>query len=215
MTPAIWHVMLGLGFNPAGVGALAWQDADQLSGTLAGEFDGVLRPPLTLYGGWYDADNAVLVDVSAVRFSTVTFSDTSSTDAIGATRLGVDYRRYLPEADAGDGHVDLYGHVGAYGILPNAVDTSEAYTEEDQASANEAAGELRARVSGVGARVGLGAGYRIGGAASASGATGAASATLGIRGALVVHRAQGTLETGTIVTVIALPEAALTLEFRR
>ena len=209
MNPAIWHVMLGLGFNPAGIGALAWQDADQLSGTLAGEFDGVLRPPLTMYGGWYDAHNAVLADVSLVRFSTVTYSDTSSKDAIGATRLGIDYRRYLPEADAGAGHVDLYGHVGAYGILPNAVDTSEAYTEEDQASADEAAGELRARVSGIGARVGLGAGYRLGGADDA------ASATLGIRGALTVHRAQGTLETGTIVTVIALPEAALTLEFRR
>ena len=23
MNPAIWHVMLGLGFNPAGIGALA------------------------------------------------------------------------------------------------------------------------------------------------------------------------------------------------
>ena len=36
----------------------------RLSGTLAGEFDGVLRPPLTMYGGWYDAHNAVLADVS-------------------------------------------------------------------------------------------------------------------------------------------------------
>lgn len=206
MTPALLHVMLGGAFVPTGVGALAWQDADQLSGTLAGEFDGVLRPPLTVYGGWYDRSDAVLLDVALVRFATETWADTSSKDAVGATRLGLDYRRYLPEAAAGPGFVDLYGDVGVYGILPNAVDTSDAYTEEDQASADEASGELRARIGGVGLRAGAGAGYRIGGPASV---------TVGLRGAMVVHRAQSTLEDGTTITVLVLPEAALTLELRR
>ncbi len=206
MAPALLHVMLGGAFIPSGVGALAWQDADQLSGTMAGEFDGILRPPLTVYGGWYDAHDAVLVDFSMVRFSTATWSDTPSAQNVGSTRLGLDYRRYLPAAKAGPGSVDLYADVGAYGVLPNAKDTSEAYTEEDQASADEASGELRARIGGFGGRFGLGAGYRLGDPASV---------TLGFRGAVLVHRAQSTLETGYQVSVIVLPEAAFTLEFRR
>lgn len=206
MAPALLHVMLGGAFIPAGVGALAWQDADQLSGTLAGEFDGILRPPLTVYGGWYDTHDAVLIDFSMVRFSTATWSDTPSAQGVGSTRLGLDYRRYLPAAQAGPGSVDIYGDLGVYGIMASAKDTSEAYTEEDQASADEASGELRARIGGVGGRFGLGAGYRLGTPASV---------TLGVRGALLVHRAQSTLESGYQVSVVVLPEAAFTLEFRR
>lgn len=206
MSPALWHVVLGGAFIPTGIGAIAWADADQLSGTLAGEYDGVLRPPLTAYAGWYDAHDAILVDFAMVRFSTATWSDTPSAESLGATRLGLDYRRYLPAADAGPGKVDMYGDVGLYGILPSAKDTSEAYTEEDQASADEASGELRARIGGVGGRLGIGAGYRLGEPASV---------TIGVRGAVAVHRAQATLETGYQVSVIVAPEAALTLEFRR
>lgn len=206
MTPAVWHLLFGVGFNPAGVGALAWSDADQFSGTLAGEFDGVLRPPLTAYAGWFDKHNAALLDVAVVRFSNATFADTSSVESVGAMRLGVDYRRYLPAAGCGPGFIDMYGNVGLYGILPTARDTSDAYTEEDQASADEASAELRARVGGLGGRLGVGAAYRAGGPASVS---------VGARGSLVLHRAQSTLETGYTISTVLLPEAVLTLEFRR
>lgn len=206
MSPAVWHLLLGGAFVPTGIGATAWEDADQLSGTLSGEFDGFLQPPLTIYGGWFDKHNAVLVDFSMVRFSTSTWADSHSFDGVGSARLGVDYRRYLPPADAGPGHVDLYGDLGLYGVLPSAANTSDAYTEEDQASADEASGELRARIGAVGAQLGAGAGYRIGGPSSV---------TLGIRGLMVFHRTQSTLETGTQIGLIILPEGALTLEFRR
>ncbi len=206
MTPALLHVILGGAFIPAGIGAIAWEDADQLSGTLAGEFDGILRPPFTVYAGWYDARNAILVDFALVRFSTATYSNTPSREGLGSSRLGLDYRRYLAPAPAGPGAVDTYANLGLYGILPSAHDSSEAYTEEDQASADEAAAELRARIGGVGGRLGIGAGYRIGDAASV---------TIGMRGAVVLHRVQATLESGYEVSVLVLPEAALTLELRR
>ncbi|MSP54054.1 MAG: hypothetical protein EXR69_00370 [Myxococcales bacterium] len=208
MTPAVWHMLLGGAFVPSGVGALAWDDADQLSGTLAGEFDGVLRPPITVYAGWFDDRNALLLDFAIVRFTTSTWADTHSFDGVGSARLGADYRRYLPSAPVGDGagHIDMYGDLGVYGVLPAAANSSDAYTEEDQASADEASGELRARIGGVGAQFGLGAGYRIGGVAGV---------TLGVRGLMVIHRTQATLETGTTFGYVILPEGALTLEFRR
>lgn len=210
MTPAVWHVLLGGAFVPSGIGALAWDDANQFSGTLAGEFDGVLRPPITVYAGWFNPRNAVLVDFAMVRFTTSTWADTHSFDGVGSARLGLDYRRYLPAAPVGEGgglgHIDMYGDLGIYGVLPGAANSSDAYTEEDQASADEASGELRARIGGVGAQLGVGAGYRIGGLAGV---------TLGVRGLMVVHRTQSTLETGTAIGVVILPEGALTLEFRR
>lgn len=206
MNPGVYHLLFGVAFNPVGQGALAWEDADQLSGTLSGEFDGVLRPPLTAYAGWFDKQNAILADFAMVRFGEATYSDSSSLASVGSLRLGLDYRRYLPAAEAGPGKVDVYATAGLYGVLPTAGNTSDAYTEADQTAADEASAEQRARVGGLGGKLGLGAGYRIGGPASV---------TLGARGALVLHRAQSTLETGYSVSTLVRPEAVLTLEFRR
>ncbi len=206
MTPVIWHLLVGGAFIPTGIGALAWEQDNQLSGTLSGEYDGILQPPLTCYAGWYDERNVIALDFAMVRFSSATYSDSTSFTGVGAARLGVDYRRYLPPADAGPGHIDMYGDAGLYGVLPMAADTSDAYTQEDQASADETSSELRARIGAVGARLGLGAGYRIGGPASA---------TLGVRGTLALTRSQSLLETGYTIGLIVVPEGALTLEFRR
>lgn len=200
-------VLFGGAWVPPGAGVLAWDDADGWSDTLAGEFDGVLRPPLTVHGGWVGQKDAVLGGVSLVRFTDATFADIGSYEGLGATRFAVDYRRWLHVR--APGAVGFYADGGAYYVLPNAANRSDGYTAEEQASADEEAAGLRARIGGLGAQLGVGAEYPL------ADAQGRPAVAFGLRYLGRVFRAQATGEEGYTVSTVWLTEAALTLEFTR
>lgn len=192
---------------PTGIGALAWTDEGKLSGTLAGEFDGLLRPPLTAQAGWVGRKDALTGGVALVRLVSATYADTSTYQSVGSTRFSADYRRYLFAREAG--RVNLYGTAGAYFILPNAAETSEAYTPEEQAAADEDAGELRARIGGLGGQAGFAAQYLLGDAA------GRPAVGIGLRYSARLYRGQASNEEGYSVSTVLLSEAALVVDFTR
>ena len=200
-------VLVGAAWAPPGVGALAWSDAEAFSGTLAGEFDGLLRPPLTAHVGFIGGHDAVLAGFALVCFGTTALSDGVSIQNVGGTRLGLDYRRYLSTREAG--RVGLYGDVGGYGIIANSRDVNDAYTQEEQEDANESAEGIRARIGGIGWQVGLGAEYLFGDKEQRP------AVAVGLRYLARGHHGQITDEEGTTVSSVVLSEAALVLEFMR
>lgn len=200
-------VLFGAAWAPSGLGALAWYDADKLSGTLAGEFDGLLRPPLTGHGGWVGRHDAVLGSVSYVQLTDSRVSDTSAVSSVGGLRLGVGYRRYLHPRVAGA--ANFYGTAGAFGIVPNAAETDEAYTEDEQADADEAADSARARIGGFGGEAGLGAQYVFGDA------QGRPAVAVGVQGVLRGYVGQQPQEGAVRVSTVFGPEVAFVLEFSR
>jgi hypothetical protein len=200
-------VLFGGAWSPAGIGTFAWDDAGKFSGTLAGEFDGLLRPPLTAHGGWVGAHDAVLANLALVQIDTARFASSDALSAVGGVRLGADYRRYVWAREPGA--VNLYGDVGAFGILPNAANTDTAYTEQEQADADEGAASDRARVGGLGAQGGLGAEYLF------PDAKGRPAVALGVRWLVRGYRGQEGDDDGIRVSTIVMSEAALVIEFVR
>lgn len=200
-------ILLGAAWSPAGIGSLAWDDAGNFSGTLAGEFDGLLRPPLTAHGGWIGSRDAVLAGVALARFETVDLGERNARSVVGGTRLSLDYRRYLWKREAE--RVGMYGDVGLYGLLPSALTVDSAFTEAEQAEAEANDEELKARIGGLGGQLGLGAEYVFGDAG------GRPAIAFGIRTLARLHRGQVVTEESYTVSTVLLTEAALVVEFTR
>jgi len=199
--------LLGAAWAPVGTGALAWDDANRWSDTLSGEFDGLLRPPLAAHAGWIGGKDAVTGGLALVRFTDSTFSSNGGYVGVGGTRLAVDYRRYVWRRDPGA--VGFYGTAGVYGILANARDVSDAYSEEEQNAADETSASLRSRIGGVGGQAGVGA------ADLFADRAGRPAVALGVRGAARLYRGQAATEDGYAVSTVILPEAALVVDFQR
>lgn len=198
--------LVGVAWVPAGIGSFSWSDANAFSDTLAGEYDGWLRPPLTFSGGWVDSHNALLAGFAAAFFKTEQYASSSSSRMTGTLRPSLDYRRYLRERKAG--RVNAWADAGIYGVIPFATDSSDAYTEEEQADADEAARSSRGRLGMYGAQAGLGAEYLLGDK------EGQPAVALGIRYFGRVGASQQVQEEdGLIVSTIWLTEAAVMVEF--
>lgn len=201
-------VLAGVAWAPAGIGALSWSEADGFSGTLAGEFDGWLRPPLTFHGGWVGERNAVLAGVAVASTGTATFAGSNRRSAAGGVRISGDWRHYLFAREPG--RANLYGQAGLYGILPWAEDVDDAYTAEEQADADEGAAGTRARIGGIGAQAGIGAEYLV-----ADGA-GRPAVAIGLRYLARIHRGEELEDVGSYsVSTVVLSEAAVVLEIVR
>jgi hypothetical protein len=199
-------VLFGGAWTPVGVGALAWDDAGQFTGTLAGEFDGLLRPPFTAHGGWIGARDAVLANLSVVQLTTSRFSSSNAVTTAGGVRVGADWRRYLWAREPG---VNLYGDVGAFGVIPIALDMDGAYTEAEQADADEGASATMARIGGFGGQGGIGAEYLI------ADPKGRPAVAVGVRWLFRGYRGQDADEDAVRVSTLFGTEAALVLEFMR
>lgn len=198
--PAFADALFGVDYVPPGRGDDAWINASQLSGELAGEFDGLLVPPLTAWGGVLDGRNAALFGLGAVRLSSHTIGSTEAIDATTTLRISGDYRYYL--RDRRPGAPTPWVHGGLYGVIPVVRDESTALTDEEQAAADEAASEVAARVGGVGARLGVGAELLWDNGLA-----------LGARTSAAAHRASSVLEDTRTVSTSVRVEAALTLSF--
>ncbi len=147
-----WRV--GADWVPLGTAAIVDAVEGSTSGTGAGEFDGVLRPPLA---PWIGRDGprwgwAGSVGLAASREATWT-ADDARVASVGAVRPALDLRRRLPPA----GQPALWAEGGAYLDLPWVADRADGYSDEEAALARDAARELRRELFGVGLRAGLAA----------------------------------------------------------
>ncbi len=197
----------GVAFVPVGVGALALSDADGFSGTLASEYDGWLRPPLTAHAGWVSGRHALLGHVALVEVVSESVSDEVRTFNVGGLRLGADWRGYVwPRTP---GKVNLWGTGGLFGITPNSGEADSGWTEDEQAEADLDSASRRARIGGLGAQGGLGAEYLF------ADATGQPGVSLGARWVVRGFGGLDVEDTTAAFSMLVVTEAALLLEFTR
>lgn len=140
---------------PLGRGDLAWIEADQLSGTLVTESDGLIVGPLRAWGGWTDGANAVLAGLSGARFATVSVGQgVSASTSVGALRPSLDYRRSLRARQVGA--AQPYVQAGLHLVIPGARTWSNAFSDTEQAAYDAEADATRARIGAWGMQGGAG-----------------------------------------------------------
>ena len=209
-----WRAVLGLAWIPSGTGALALQSTGSLSGTLAGELDGLLVPSMRAYAGMRRGRTSLLGEASwaHVDITRATIDGDTSRRSVGALRVGGEARRDL-RGDVARGVV-FSGHAGLHANLPLVSLTDSTWTEAEVLDAEDTVADLRRRVGGAGFSLGVGARVpllreRLPGPVEG----GAPALSLGARAGMGVHaRAGATTEDGSAVVTV-LPEAALTLEW--
>lgn len=192
---------------PPGVGAFAFDDSNGFSGTLASEWDGWLRPPLTAHAGWANQRHAVLGNLAVVQTISDSYAENTHTYTVGGLRIGADWRYCFWPRESGS--VNAWPTAGVFGTLPNSTETDTSWTIEEQDQAEEDSRERRARIGGVGAQAGLGVDYTFGDKA------GNPAVILGARWTVKGFGGLDLAETETDFSVLMVSEAALLLEFTR
>ena len=192
--------LVGVDWVPFGRGDVAWVES-QSTGTLVGEFDGMLVPALTGFGGWAGAHDAVLGGFGAASVSATSGVGLAGSGVrVGVVRPSVDYRRYLLGRDPGRATAYLQG--GVYAAVPFARTWSDSFTEDEQAAQDVLAAETRAQLSGWGLRWGGGAEV-----------TFESGLVLGARSLFVLHRSAQSTEDAWSASTLVRGEAALVLGF--
>jgi hypothetical protein len=153
--------MAGVAWTPFARSDLVWVDDGRTSGVGVGEFDGMVRPALTGFGGaWISRRLGLVGTLGVARLQSTTWvGDTYRHRHWGVVRPGLDLRIALSGREVG--RPAPWVLVGVHGDIPSARDVSNGYTDDEQEQADETAYVDRARLGGLGARVGLGVDYRL------------------------------------------------------
>ena len=136
--------VFGLEWRPLGRADLAWVEEGRTSGLAVAELDGAVRPSLSaFFGAWVSNRTAILGSLGIARLTTTTWTpaaeeggeDTFQSRHWGVVRPEIDVR-FAPWGH--DRNPSAFLLAGVYGDIPSARDVSNAYTEEEQATADEA-----------------------------------------------------------------------------
>ena len=157
--------MAGLSWTPLSRADLVWVEDGRTTGTGVGEFDGTSRASLMPWAGAWLGRTALVGTMGVAWLGTSTSSDgVVRRSHRGVLRPGLDLRYALMPRSESTPLPWLV--LGAAGSIPFARDRSNAYTDEEQAQADQATLVERARLGGLGARVGAGVEVRITGGLS-------------------------------------------------
>lgn len=194
------QVSLGADWVPSPRADLVWVNEAQSTGTLVGEFDGLLRPPLQPYLGLNLGRNTLNFGLSAARVSTTAFNVAEyERAAAGAVRPSVDYLRWL--LSPGVAQAGLWVGGGAWANVPLASFYQSGANESESGDNAEYARSVRSRIGGFGARVSLGAQTELN-----------PSLALGLRASLVGFRGQQLSEDALRSTTLVYPEVGLRVQ---
>lgn len=150
----------GLEFAPFSRADLTWVDEERTSGTGVGEFDGVVAPSLTAFGGAWLGRFGLSGALGIARLQSTTWTgEVYRQRHWGVLRPSIDARWALTERALARPVPWLL--VGAHGDVPSARDVSNGYTTEEQEAADVAAYEERLRLGGFGGRAGAGVDLRL------------------------------------------------------
>ncbi|MCB9742905.1 MAG: hypothetical protein H6741_05340 [Alphaproteobacteria bacterium] len=193
---------LGVDYAPPSLRAdLAWTEAEQLSGTLVGENDGLLRTPLSLYGGRFVGQNAWLGGLSYARLARVDWSgDGRVKSSASGVRVAADWQRYLRPRELM--RPTLWVGGGLYGVIPIAENRSNTDTLSEREDRGEENAAVRARVGGYGGRAGIGAEIEL-----------VEGLSLGFRSHVQLYRAAVVQEDSLVSSSLWTTETALRLQF--
>jgi len=193
----------GVNHVPAGRADQVAIEDGQTSGTGVGEFDGLLSPPLTAWGGVINERSAWLGGVSvAWRSSTSWAEEQRTTSRRGGVRLSIDHRTYLVSPDPYS--VSPWIQVGVYGIVPFASEYSDAWSDDEALAMAAVAAEERSRIGGAGLRLGSGVAINL-----------KHGLSLGARALVIVHQGWEFDESGQSASTAVRTEPALTVGWRR
>lgn len=152
-------------WTPFSRGDLAWIEDGRGTGTGVGEFDGLVAPALDVSAGvWFRRepgpwDVGLTLGLGVARIQTTTWiEDIYRTRHVGVVRPSLDLR-VAPWKPGKYPWPWLL--IGAQGDIPSARDASNGYTEEEQTAADDGALLDRARLGGIGARIGFGLEQRL------------------------------------------------------
>ena len=151
----------GVEWRPLSRADLTWVDDGRTSGVVVGEFDGTVRPNLQAFAGaWVSDRAAVSGSLGMARLqNTTNVNDVVRQLHWGVVRPGLDFRWAFH--DYVEDRPWPWFLLGMHADIPSARDVSTGYTRAEQAAADEGAWIERAKLGGVGGRVGLGADYEV------------------------------------------------------
>jgi hypothetical protein len=152
--------VFGVDWAPLSRSDLTMVEDGRTSGLGVGEFDGLVRPSLSTYGGaWFGPRVGLMGTLGIARLQSTTWTgDVYEARHWGVVRPGVDLRVGLTRRIAA--RPTPWVVAGVYGDIPSARDVSNGYDDDEQAAADTAAYEDRLRLGGFGARLGVGAEIR-------------------------------------------------------
>jgi hypothetical protein len=199
--------MVGVDVAPLGRGDLVAVDEGRTTGLSVAEADGLLQPPVTAWGGVAGENLAGLFGFAVASVSTRTWTpdpaggdDLVTNRRVTALRPSADLRWY-PTGRSGP-PVQPWLGAGLHVVAPLVSNTSDAWTKKEQAAWTDAADEDRARLFGVGGRLGGGCELRLD-----------SGLRLGARYDLGLHRAQVVDEAVVSATTRASTAGQLSLAF--
>jgi hypothetical protein len=192
----------GLEWRPLDRGDLAWVDDERTSGLAVAEEDGVVHPALSaFFGAWVSPRFALQGSLGLARLTSTTWvGEVWEQRHWGVIRPAADARFALTKPTPG--WPLPWVLVGVYGDIPSARSTSNGFDDVEQYEADLLATTDRGRLSGVGARAGIGADLRVHPAFS-----------VGASWCYTVHRSLFAGTDPTIVTTFVSGDAALLATF--
>ena len=193
----------GVEYRPLSRADLGWLLEGRTSGLAVGEFDGTLVPALQAFGGAWVTDRTAL----SLNLGVARLQNTTNVDGItrqrhwGVVRPGFDVRWALTERQARRPFPWVL--LGGHASIPSARDVSSGYTKDEQEAADEQAFLERARLGGLGARLGIGADYEV-----------LPGLGIGAQWSLAWHQGTWTADDLDLVSSWLAGDASLILTFR-
>lgn len=158
--------MVGVDLAPLGRADLVAVDEGRGTGLTVGEVDGLLQPPLTAWGGVAREHVAGLFGFAVASVQTRTWTpDPAGGDDLVTNRRATTLRpsadlRWYPKGRSGPPLQPWLG-VGLHVVAPLVSYRSDAWTPKEQAAWDDVADEDRARLFGLGGRLGGGCELRL------------------------------------------------------
>ena len=199
--------MVGVDVAPLGRGDLVAVDEGRTTGLSVAEADGLLQPPVTAWGGPAGEHMAGLFGLALASVSTRTWTpgpeggdDLVTNRRVTTVRPSADLRWY-PSGRSGPSIQPWLG-AGVHVVAPMVSYVSDAWTAQEQEAWDDVAAEDRARLFGVGGRVGGGCELRL-----------ESGVRLGARYDLGLHRSQVVDQAVISATTRAASTGQLSIAF--
>ena len=151
----------GVEWTPFSRADTTWVDDGRTSGTGVGEFDGTVRPQMTAFAGvWFAHRWGLSGGIGLAQLRQSTWSDEVYLHRHWAVlRPHIDVRYSFIQRDKA---VPIpWMVIGMHGTLPFAGETSNGFSEEESTQAERNGQVQRARLGGIGGRLGAGVDYGI------------------------------------------------------